>query len=451
MIDPNGSILDKERGMCYTLTVEKYNSEMEMMKNVCFGAAEILLPDFERINGTTWSVVACDQYTSEPAYWKDAKAQVGETPSTLNLMLPEIYLQESESRIPEIRRAMDEALEAHLIAHPDAMIYLERVQSDGAVRRGIIGAVDLECYDYTAGSTSLIRATEGTVLERIPPRVAVRRGAPLELPHVMLLIDDRRRTVIEEAAPLAKQSKPIYDFDLMLGGGHVTGYLLDAQAQAQILGALGALASGEGMTERYGDATLSPLLFAVGDGNHSLATAKASYEEIKAQIGEEAARSHPARYALAEIVNLHDEALQFEPIYRVVFGADRADLLAKLKENVSALKGSAEKQSITVVMGDAEEILEIPTPEQQLTVGTLQRFLDAYLGEHPEASVDYIHGEDSLRNLAREDGAIGFLFDGMEKNDLFRTVLYDGALPRKTFSMGHAQDKRYYLECRKIR
>ena len=421
------------------------------MKDICFGAAEILLPDFEKVNGTAWSVVACDQYTSEPAYWDAAKEQVGNAPSTLSLMLPEIYLQESAARIPAIREAMDEALKSHLIAHPDSMIYLERVQSDGAVRRGIIGAVDLECYDYTAGSTSLIRATEGTVLERIPPRVAVRRGAPLELPHVMLLIDDRHRTVIEAAAVEATQSSPIYDFDLMLGGGHVTGYFLNADTQAKVVEALSVLASSEGMMERYGDASLSPLLFAVGDGNHSLATAKASYEEIKAQIGAEAASIHPARYALAEIVNLHDEALQFEPIYRVVFGADRLDLLEKLKENIQTLKGSAAAQSITVVMGDEEELLEIPTPEQQLTVGTLQRFLDCYLKEHPEAVVDYIHGEDSLRSLACEEGAIGFLFEGMEKNDLFRTVLYDGALPRKTFSMGHAQDKRYYLECRKIR
>ena len=421
------------------------------MKDICFGAAEILLPDFEKVNGTAWSVVACDQYTSEPAYWDAAKEQVGNAPSTLSLMLPEIYLQESAARIPAIREAMDEALKSHLIAHPDSMIYLERVQSDGAVRRGIIGAVDLECYDYTAGSTSLIRATEGTVLERIPPRVAVRRGAPLELPHVMLLIDDRHRAVIEAAAVEATQSSPIYDFDLMLGGGHVTGYFLNADTQAKVVEALSVLASSEGMMERYGDASLSPLLFAVGDGNHSLATAKASYEEIKAQIGAEAASIHPARYALAEIVNLHDEALQFEPIYRVVFGADRLDLLEKLKENIKTLKGSAAAQSITVVMGDEEELLEIPTPEQQLTVGTLQRFLDGYLKEHPEAVVDYIHGEDSLRSLACEEGAIGFLFEGMEKNDLFRTVLYDGALPRKTFSMGHAQDKRYYLECRKIR
>ena len=420
------------------------------MKTVCFGSAEILLPDFTKIDGTAWSVVACDQYTSEPDYWKAAEAAVGDAPSTLRLMLPEIYLNESEKRIPSIRTAMQESLERYLVAHPDAMIYLERTQSDGTVRRGIIGAVDLEQYDYSVGSTSMIRATEGTVLERIPPRVAVRRGAPVELPHVMLLIDDRKRTVIEAAAPLAKKNVPIYDFDLMLGGGHVTGYLLDAEVQGQIADALTVLATPEEMLERYGDASLAPLLFAVGDGNHSLATAKASYEEIKAKIGAEAAKEHPARYALAEVVNLHDEALNFEPIYRVVFGADQNDLIAELKVFAAGLGGSAVPQRVTVVTAEGEQNLEITSPEQQLTVGTLQRFLDGYLKLHPDASVDYIHGEDSLRNLAKGEGAVGFLFEGMQKNDLFRTVLYDGALPRKTFSMGHAQDKRYYLECRKI-
>ena len=416
----------------------------------CFGSAEILLPNFDKVDGTKWSVVACDQYTSEPEYWEAVEAEVGDAPSTLRLMLPEIYLNESEARIPAIREAMRCALEKELAAYPNAMIYLERVQSDGTVRHGIVGAVDLEQYDYSKGSASMIRATEGTVLERIPPRVAVRRGASVELPHVMLLIDDRRRTVIEGVAELAKKNSPIYDFDLMLGGGHVSGYLLDEAMQAQVLDALAALATSEAMLERYGDASLAPLLFAVGDGNHSLATAKASYEEIKQRIGAEAAKDHPARYALAEVVNLHDEALNFEPIYRVVFGSDREDLVEKLKSFVKDLNGSAQPQQITIVTADGDALLQIPAPEQQLTVGTLQRFLDDYLKSHPDVVVDYIHGEDSLRNLSKTEGAVGFLFDGMEKNDLFRTVLYDGALPRKTFSMGHAQDKRYYLECRKI-
>lgn len=422
-----------------------------MKNNLCFGAAEILFPDFDKVDGSRWCAVACDQYTSEPEYWEDAARFVGDAPSTLRLMLPELYLEDSESRIPAIHAAMDKAIREHLVAHPNAMIYLERTQSDGTVRCGIVGAVDLEAYDYTRGSTSLIRATEGTVLERIPPRMAVRRGAPLELPHVMLLIDDPEKTVVESAKAYASTQKPIYDFDLMLGGGHVTGYLLEADIQSSLCDSLGALVAPSAMQARYGDASLSPLLFAVGDGNHSLASAKATYEEIKAQIGSDAALLHPARYALAEVVNLHDDALNFEPIYRVVFGADTSDLLEKLDTYISNLHGSAAPQSLTAVVGTAEREIAIPSPVQQLTVGTLQAFLDLYIKDHAGVTVDYIHGEDSLRRLAKADHAIGFLFDGMKKHELFRTVLYDGALPRKTFSMGHAQDKRYYLECRKIK
>ena len=422
-----------------------------MERKVCFGAAEILLPNFEKIDGTRWSVVACDQYTSEPEYWSNVEETVKDAPSTLNLMLPELYLGESEARIPTIHRAMEEAIRSHLLAHPNAMICLKRTQSDGTVRTGIVGAIDLECYDYTKGSQSLIRATEGTVLERIPPRVAVRRGAPLELPHVMLLIDDPAATVIEPIAAACDDRKPIYDFDLMLGGGHSLGYLLGAEEQSRVCEALGALIEPAAIASRYGDASLAPLLFAVGDGNHSLASAKAAYEEIKAQLGREAAQAHPARYALAEIVNLHDGALNFEPIYRVVFGADPEELLAELKKAVASLHGSAEAQRLLCVVGNAESEILVPTPEQQLAVGTLQTFLDDYIRLHPSVTVDYIHGEDSLRRLASSNGAVGFLFDGMKKTELFRTVIYDGALPRKTFSMGHAQDKRYYLECRKIR
>lgn len=417
----------------------------------CFDAAEILLPDFEKVDGTLWSAVACDQYTSEPDYWESADATVGNAPSTLRLMLPELYLEDSEHRIPLIHAAMREALEHTLIAHPNAMIYLERTQSDGRIRRGIVGAVDLNAYDYHKGSTSPIRATEGTVLERIPPRVAVRRNAPLELPHVMLLIDDPHRTVVESCEEITKQRTPIYDFDLMLGGGHVRGYLLTAEEQDALKQALEALVLPEALEERYGDSTAAPLLFAVGDGNHSLATAKASFEELRAEIGNEAAQSHPARYALAEVVNLHDDALEFEPIYRVLFGVDKASLTAELEEYLRSLQGNAAPQKLLMVSESEEQWFEIPAPVQQLAVGTLQAFLDGYLKSHPTVKVDYIHGEDSLRRLACAPDAVGFLFDGMRKDELFRTVIRDGALPRKTFSMGHAQDKRYYLECRKIR
>ena len=416
----------------------------------CFVPAEILLPDFSAVCGTRWSVIACDQYTSEPEYWEEAERIVGDAPSTLRLMLPEIFLGESGDRIPRIHAAMETALREQLVPQPDAMIYLERTQSDGRVRRGLIGAVDLECYNYLPGAQSLIRATEGTVLERIPPRVAVRRGAPLELPHVMLLVDDPGRTVIEPLTGLCRGEQPLYDYDLMLGGGHVTGWLLPRAAQAALPRALAALVTPEAMRERYGSAAQAPLLFAVGDGNHSLASAKAAYEEIKQRLGEEAARRHPARYALAEVVNLHDDALDFEPIYRVVFGANPELLVRELEAALRALHGEAAPQSLTVVTGGGERVLTAPHPEQQLPVGTLQTFLDGFLRRWPEARVDYIHGEDALRRLAAAPGAVGFLFAGMKKDELFRTVICDGALPRKTFSMGHAQDKRYYLECRRL-
>ncbi len=423
------------------------------MKNerIAWSAAEILLPDFQKTDGTRWAVVACDQFTSEAHYWESVKASVGDAPSTLSMILPEVYLSETEERVPVINQCMKEILEKHLVSHPDAMIYLERTQSDGTVRRGVIGAVDLECYDYRAGSTSLIRATEGTVLERIPPRVAIRRDAPLELPHIMLLIDDPHRTVIEPLIPTHASSQSLYDFDLMEGGGHVKGFLLTEEEQSNLCAGLEALVSPDAIKERYGDASLAPLLFAVGDGNHSLATAKAAYEEVKAAIGEEAAKSHPARYALAEVVNLHDDSLNFEPIYRVVFGCDPEALLQSLKDYVAGLNGDAKPQEIHFVTESSEGDLSVPTPVQQLAVGTLQAFLGDYAKAHPEVEVDYIHGEASLCELARKKNAIGFLFDGMRKDELFRTVIYDGALPRKTFSMGHARDKRYYLECRRIK
>ena len=416
-----------------------------------FEAAEILLPDFDTVDGSRWAVVACDQYTSEPDYWEAVEQAVGSAPSTLRMILPEVYLSESDTRVPLINGAMQHYLDGILKGYPHAMIALERTQSDGSVRRGILGAVDLECYDYRRGSDSLIRATEGTVLERIPPRVAIRRDAPVELPHVMLLIDDPKRTVIEPTLAACTSAAPLYDFDLMLDGGHVRGYLLDASAQEAIKEALGALIAPSEMTARYGCDGLAPLLFAVGDGNHSLATAKTFYEEVKAAIGAEAAMRHPARYALTEIVNLHDEALRFEPIYRVVFGADTDALLRELRQVLSTLNGTAPAQELLCVRGDCDERIPIPHPTEQLAVGTLQTFLNEYVKRHPEVEIDYIHGEDSLRTLAKETGAIGFLFDGMRKDELFRTVIFDGALPRKTFSMGHAPDKRYYLECRKIK
>ncbi len=419
-------------------------------KKSCFLSADILIPDFDKYDGTKWAAVACDQFTSEPDYWEAAAKIAGGEPSTLNLMIPEVYLSETEARRPQVHSAMNEYIKRVLVSHPDSLIYLERVQSDGRTRRGLIGMVDLEHYDYNKGATSLIRATEGTVLERIPPRVAVRRGASLELPHVMLLIDDPDKTVIEPLVEASESFKKAYDFELMLGGGHVKGSFVSDEYKEKINDALCALATEKEMAEKYGADGIAPLLFAVGDGNHSLATAKAAFEEIKARDGEKAMNS-PARYALAEVVNLHDEALDFEPIYRVVFDVDGEKMLSELREYAKDLNGSAAKQTLHYVFNGTEGDITFESPVQQLVVGTLQDFLDAYKKKNPEAEIDYIHDESSLRTLAKKENSVGFLFDGMGKSELFKTVIFDGALPRKTFSMGHARDKRYYLECRKIK
>ncbi|MBQ9112207.1 MAG: DUF1015 domain-containing protein [Clostridia bacterium] len=415
----------------------------------CYSSADILLPDFTKTDAGKWAVVACDQFTSEPEYWQGVEAQVGDAPSTLRMILPEVYLSESEKRIPEINATMKQYLRDILVCHRDSMIYVERTQSDGSVRRGVVMAVDLESYDYTRGAGSLIRATEATVVERIPPRVAIRRGADIELPHVMLLIDDPEKTVIE---PLANgcHGEAAYNTELMMGGGHINGRFLSKDEQNKLSSALDTLITPEQMKARYGDSALAPLLFAVGDGNHSLASAKAAYDEIKAAIGADAAATHPARFALAEIVNIHDSALKFEPIYRVMFGVDPEDVLASLNSYLSALDGRAGEQKMTYIIKDRTGEITVPHPVRQLTVGTLQDFIDGYIKTHPAAEVDYIHGDSSIRALSAKVGAIGFTFSGMSKSELFRTVIFDGALPRKTFSMGHAEDKRYYLECRKI-
>jgi hypothetical protein len=329
------------------------------------------------------------------------------------------------------------------------MTYLERTQSNGRVRRGLIGVIDLEQYDYNKGSCSLIRATEGTVLERIPPRLAVRRNAMLELPHVMLLIDDPEGTVIEPIAARAETLETAYSFPLMQKGGSVVGRVVDSVGVGRITNALEKLIAPDRIRARYGEG-VAPLLFAVGDGNHSLATAKAAYEEIKAAHGE-SALFHPARYALVEVVNLHDEALHFEPIYRVMFNVDPDDVLANLEKYSFELSGSSKPQQARFLSAGRRGTIHFGAPSEQLVVGTLQAFIDGYLAEHPEASVDYIHGAKSVEALAMRERSVGFLFAGMEKDELFSAVMRDGALPRKTFSMGAAADKRFYLECRRIR
>ncbi len=413
-----------------------------------FFPADILLPDFSEHQAYLWAVVACDQFTSEPEYWEAVAKKVGDAPSTLHMILPEVYLCEQAERIPRINAAMDKCLAEVLREHKDCMIYVRRQQSDSTIRQGIVGLIDLEEYDYHKGAETLIRATEGTVLERIPPRVEVRRNACLEMPHVMLLIDDPAHTVMPLAHSLCEQ-EPAYAFRLMIGGGEICGFRIPASRCESIQKAMQELVTEEQMQARYGKEGLAPLLFAVGDGNHSLATAKACYEELKQKLGD-AALEHPARYALCEVVNLHDESLHFEPIYRIMFGVDPEAVMSEFEVYAQSLQGSADEQKVTFIWGENTGEICIAHPEKQLAVGTVQDFADAYLAAHPEVEIDYIHGEKALSTLCKPEHTLGFMFDGMHKDELFRTVLFDGALPRKTFSMGHAKDKRYYLEARKI-
>ncbi len=415
------------------------------MKEFCFSAADILLPDFEKTEGEKWACIACDQFTSEPEYWNETEKTVGNAPSALRLVLPELYLGEGDGeRIEKIHAAMDGYEKNVLTEHKNTMIYLRRLCPTGKVREGLIGKIDLEAYDYHKDTTAPIRATEGTVLSRIPPRVRVRRGAALELPHVMLLVDDGENKLFSMLSTAKDRLKTAYDFPLMQGGGAVSGYFLDEEAQSAALEILTSLHAGQ----------TDPLVFAVGDGNHSLASAKAYYEELKASLGE-AAKTHPARYALVEVVNIHSEALVFEPIYRVVFGADRADLMSAMGEFASTRKGGGGRQTVTAVYKeDGEKCKQNFTfgdGAHSLTVGTLQMFLDEYIASREGVEVDYIHDVASLEALAMKDGAVGFLFEGMEKSELFTAVDKDGSLPRKTFSMGSAREKRYYLEARRIR
>ncbi len=395
-----------------------------MKYNHSFSSADILLP---KDNFESWATIACDQYTSEPEYWERVKSAAGDAPSALNIVLPEVYLSNDNSeRIEKINQTMANYISGEIFnTYSDSFIYVERIQSDGKCRRGIVGKIDLERYDYHSGTDAEIRATEQTVLSRIPPRVEIRKNAPLELPHVMLLFDDAKDTIFSYLSSNVDRFKKVYDFTLMCDAGSIKGYLLDDEAKHTVLSQLEVL-------KEQNDG----FLFCVGDGNHSLATAKECYNQNPTET---------SRYALTEIVNIHDTALEFEPIYRVVFGVDPKALIDDFINTVG--KGN---QKFTCVYGD--KICEIGVnATAELAVGTLQSFLDDYIKERTDVEIDYIHGEESLKKLASRENAIGFIFDGMQKSELFSAVNADGSLPRKTFSMGHADDKRFYIEARKIR
>ncbi len=421
-------------------------------KQLGFYPADILLP--ENADMSKWAVVACDQFTSQPEYWEAVEKNVGDTPSTLRLILPEAKLNDPdvEQHIADINGAMKRYVDSGVFKTlPASLIYMERTQSDGKVRHGLVGMIDLDQYDYTPGSGALVRATEGTVLSRIPPRVKVRQDAPVELPHVMLLIDDPDGTVIEPLAGQSGSMEKLYDFELQQGGGHLTGWLLTEAQMDATADALEGLCAPAQMEKKYGMKDAAPLLFAVGDGNHSLATAKTCYENRKKVTPQEQWASLPERYALVEVVNNHDDALKFEPIHRVLFGVDPEKVLAAFKAFYpSAHEGEGTGHTIAYTYAGHKGFLTVPDPKVQLAVGTLQAFIDAYLKENP-GEVDYIHGDEVTDELGAKPGNIGFKLPAMGKEQLFKTVMADGVLPRKTFSMGHAQDKRYYVEARAIK
>lgn len=405
----------------------------DKLKKIGIKIPKILLPkDGTDLN--KWAVVACDQYTSEPDYWEKVKTYVGDKPSTYKITLPEVYLEsaDKQERIENINKTMRDYLDEEILEEKfEGFVLVERITNNGKRKRnGLVVALDLEKYEYTKGSKTLIRATEGTVESRIPPRLEIRKNALVELPHIMVLIDNPKRTVIEPL--MNKNLDLIYDFDLMMGGGHLRGWKIgDENLIENIVLNLEKLISSDGF------------LFAMGDGNHSLATAKTHWNNLNMTLSDEEKENHPARFALVELVNVHDDGLKFEPIHRVVFNVDEADLRRFLLGN-DYFVNMVGKNKVNCNLG-------IKNFGSNLAVGSLQIGLDKYLENHPEVKIDYIHGEEAVKEIvAKNPKSVGFLLPAMKKEELFPTVEKDGALPRKTFSMGESEEKRYYMEARKI-
>lgn len=437
---------------------------MRNYTSVGIQVADILLPK-PGLDPYKWATIAVDQFTSQPEYWEKVAEIVGSSPSTYNLVLPEVFLGQPDEaeRVQYTQNTMREYVLQDLFDTHTGLIYVERT-SLGRTRRGLMLALDLENYDYNKGSRTSIRATEGTILDRLPPRMRIREGAILELPHILVLIDDIDRSVIEPVAAVGKKLRQLYDFDLMLGSGHLTGKLVDDPTlEAGVVAALERLASPEVFYPKYGvSEEHAPLLFAVGDGNHSLATAKAIWEKIKPVVG----MNHLARYALVEIENVHDEGLNFEPIHRVLFGVQdgikkslkehfgdnlRFESCSSPEEMIEKVENySGDEHIVGVVNPTGAELMVISHPSANLPVGSLQPFLDGWLKQGGAAKIDYVHGADATVQLAMQPGNFGFYLPAMPKGDLFKTVIKDGALPRKTFSMGEALEKRFYMEARRI-
>jgi hypothetical protein len=449
----------------------------ERLERIGVTVPEIYLPgagtDYRK-----WAVVACDQYSSEREYWEEVDREVNGNPSTLRLIFPECYLGDSDkdTRIATIQKTMQDYLDEGILSpRGHGFMLVERTTPfEEKPRLGLVVAVDLERYQYGKDSKSLIRPTEGTIVERLPPRMQIRRGAPLELPHIMILIDDPRKTVIEPLYQKRLYFERAYDFDLMKNSGHVRGWFIKEEAEfARISEAFENLADPEAFRAKYGVDEV--LLFAVGDGNHSLATAKAIWEETKAAFAghpdaETILASHPARYALVELVNLYDEGLPFHPIHRVLFNIEAQDFLGMLAGAGAEIQYTSDAaQAFAIVDASATGAqtagcthrfafvtenragtITFEAPRAGLAVATIQEYIDIYRKDHPEAGIDYIHGTASTESLGRKKGNLGLYLPPVDKASFFSVVIHDGAMPRKTFSMGEAPEKRFYVEARKI-
>ena len=400
--------------------------------------ADILLPN-RSIDYEKFACIACDQFTSEKHYWEELKRFVGDSPAALDLILPEAYLSDDNRELIErISSNMESYLRRGLFdEHKDCMVYVERATSCAPRRRGLIAAIDLEAYSYEKGEKPPVRSSEGTVLSRIPPRVEIRKKAPLELPHIMILIDDRERSVIE---PLERENlELLYDTRLNMGGGSIRGFKV--KDCASVIERLKKLADPKTIAQKYGRA--ENMAMAVGDGNHSLATAKAIWEKIKPSLSQEERENHPARFALAEIVNIYDEGVHFHPIHRVFFVNDAKGFVDGLKDRLKGLEGKGE-----IVCGGNRE--EIPLPNSAAeAVEAVQEYADAFVAEHG-GSIDYIHGEQSVIDICGREGAVGLLLPSIDKESFFGRIMEKGSFPRKTFSIGEAWEKRYYIEARRI-
>ena len=405
------------------------------MPKAAFRTADILLPKTPDL--TDWSVIACDQFTSEPEYWDRVDAKVAGKLSTYHMILPEAYLDRVSplQMADSANAAMRQCLDANVFEElSDSYVYVER-HVTGGVRRGLVGALDLDAYDYSPRSVSPVRASERTVADRLPPRMKIRENAPLELPHIMVLMDDPDRSVIEPLHGRVHALRKIYDFDLMEDGGHITGWQVTGEEARAVDAALSAIAQRD-------------VQIVIGDGNHSLAAAKELWNRLKSTLTPEEAEKHPARYALVELNNVYDPAITFEPIHRVVFGVDTEKLLELMEQKLSIPDG---REIEYVIGGRVAGKMRLRGRSFGGMIEMLQSFIEEYAAMSDAGEVDYIHDEESLLKLTESPGSIGFLLPSMDKSDLFRTVISDGVFPKKSFSIGHARDKRYYLECRKIK